>query len=203
MTTDELLSILSDREVTLYLESGELRYRAPEDAMTPSLLRVLRLHKLKMLERLKAEEKTDNARPFDPAEYAEAKGRCSAESVRRQSNLRKCAECGRELTRDEYHYYGNRCEPCERGLTVASGETRVASEEDAAERATQPSAVIPQPSETDNGYQPNPEPRVMIGLCWPGGDEHDPSGRKLSTPYKMVPADEYFEMLESLCSTRN
>lgn len=52
MTTDQLLEILADRGVTLTRRGSDLKYYGPEDAITPALLQVLRLHKPRLLERL-------------------------------------------------------------------------------------------------------------------------------------------------------
>lgn len=94
MTTDELLDILADRNVTVTCQGDQLNYSGPKDAVTPALLRVLRLHKPKLLDRLG-------------------------------------------------------------GTPAAAAETA-----------------------------PEPEPRVMIGLLWPGQEQ----------PYKLVTVDEYFAM---------
>ena len=55
MTTDQLQAILADRNVTLSRHADAIDWRGPSESMTPALLRVLRVHKESLLERLQDE----------------------------------------------------------------------------------------------------------------------------------------------------
>ena len=45
----ELLSDLAAREITLWVEGDQLRYRAPKAALTPQIVTTLRQHKAELI----------------------------------------------------------------------------------------------------------------------------------------------------------
>ena len=58
MTMDQLTQALSEREVTLCIQDGSLRFRAPLGALKPELRAAIAEHRSSLIERLRA--KTDN-----------------------------------------------------------------------------------------------------------------------------------------------
>lgn len=52
MTCDDLLAILGDREVTLFLDGSRIGYRGPREGVTTALLRAIARHKASLVERL-------------------------------------------------------------------------------------------------------------------------------------------------------
>lgn len=57
MSTDELLGIVTERGLRVILRPpGQLSLAGPRPEMTPALMRVLKLHREMILERLRAKE---------------------------------------------------------------------------------------------------------------------------------------------------
>lgn len=52
MTINQLLAMLADRKITLRLEGGRLKYRAPTGALTPDLREAVSQHRPKIIDRL-------------------------------------------------------------------------------------------------------------------------------------------------------
>lgn len=61
MTNQELLSILRQKHVRLWLDGERLRYEAPQGAITPELLEHLKLHKAELVELLRVALQTPQA----------------------------------------------------------------------------------------------------------------------------------------------
>jgi hypothetical protein len=56
VTLDQLLSVLAERNITLFLNEGSLRYRAPAGALTPELREGIASHRQTLIERLRREQ---------------------------------------------------------------------------------------------------------------------------------------------------
>jgi hypothetical protein len=65
MTTEDLLAILTERGFSLHIwEDDTPAISGPVDMATPALMRVLALHRDKLLQHIRAAEKVE-VRPFD------------------------------------------------------------------------------------------------------------------------------------------
>lgn len=56
MTLEQLLAALAERDITLFLEKGTLRYRAPAGALTPELREGIAHHRPALIERLQVDQ---------------------------------------------------------------------------------------------------------------------------------------------------
>lgn len=70
MNVVSLLNQLAQKDIRLWLENGQLRYNAPEGAMTPEVIAQLRTAKTAIIEFLQQSEKQDNDIPL--ANYHQA-----------------------------------------------------------------------------------------------------------------------------------
>lgn len=62
MPPNELLAMLQNRDISLYLDAGQLRYRAPMGALTDDLRQAIRTHKDDLLDLLRSEAEDDTPR---------------------------------------------------------------------------------------------------------------------------------------------
>ena len=91
MTADEVLDVLRVRDIRLMVDGDQLRYDAPEDALTDEVLILLRQHKVALVARLvQAAPATTSPEPL--------------------TRYYPCVVCGRTKRWDDYGIW--RCVAC-------------------------------------------------------------------------------------------
>jgi hypothetical protein len=92
VTTDELLNVLGDRYVRLYLDRGRLRYRAPRGTLTTELRNAIGIRRPEIIQRLRArpvEMPVQRCRPTCNHQYW-------ADELPKEGRIRThCGNCGR------------------------------------------------------------------------------------------------------------
>ena len=93
MTTDELLTELSQRRIGLSVDSGKLRFRAPAGSLTPELRGAIAGHRTEIIRRLQAGQDSTATAVADCVACAR---RDWIDEPARDGRIRThCGKCGR------------------------------------------------------------------------------------------------------------
>ena len=96
MTTATLYRDLTVQGVTLYLDGGALRYRAPKGKMTPDVIANIKTHKLELISLLATNDhygKNTNNIVSIVREYSRESDNISTWSMERYAHLITCQQC--------------------------------------------------------------------------------------------------------------